>query len=939
MQRRNAEGLERSTEAAVAAEEIGWLASASRAYADAHWSAALQGDWPAALRALKSRLRVEEERERPLGIAEASEELGALHCRLGRHRTAPALFQRALDIYEAHHDRATLAAALVRVGNSQFRCGHGEEAMASFQRSLGLWEELGDQAAVARTLGSIGNVHHRAGEYRKALEAYDRGYRAAQASGDLATVARALGSLGLAYQALGDYPKALECQQRSLDLSRQAGSETDVSRTLANLGNVLCRLGRYAEALARFQDALRLAEEQGDRRRAARTLLRIGVIYAELGNAEEGLRWYERAVDLAKTARDGWTVTTALLNMGHAHRVLGDAETALEEFEEALAFKRSVRDRAGEARALVGIGGAHHLLGAYDEALSYFQEALEIRETIHDRVGIALTLANMGIVERTRGDLDLATQHLERAVREAERLRHKPLLAWGLRETARTWLQRDEPLRALMAARRAVSEMDDVIGRLADHESALAREPWADVFAVGALAAARLGDVPETVFFLETGRAGALLESLGGRQAMEWAGVPEKLARAEREARAEEVAAATAHRRAMAARNLDEIRSSRQALDAAQARVQTVVEAIQRTAKQQAEVFYPTAATMEELQEMLGHDEQLVLYAFVLDEVLAVVLGREVTRVVTLGRTADISRACEEVPWQDARADHREAVATLRRLIVEPLGLPDTTKRVLVSPAGPLSYVPFAALLSGRETAFVQSGTTYALLQREIHPRGESVLALGDPAYDELPGGPALALLRGAERLERLPGSRAEAEAVGETVLLGADATEGNLRDTVTTRERWRAIHFACHGLVDPDKPMLSSVALIGDDENDGFLTCLEVFRMKLPADLAVLSACETGRGQRIRAEGIHGLTRAFMFAGSSRVICSLWKVDDAATRVLMTKFYALWNPEDGSAGLSAAAALKEAQAHVSAQEGWEHPHYWAAWVLWGLPD
>jgi CHAT domain-containing protein len=111
-----------------------------------------------------------------------------------------------------------------------------------------------------------------------------------------------------------------------------------------------------------------------------------------------------------------------------------------------------------------------------------------------------------------------------------------------------------------------------------------------------------------------------------------------------------------------------------------------------------------------------------------------------------------------------------------------------------------------------------------------------------------------------------------------------------------------------------------------------------ELLRMKIPADLAVLSAVETGKGKIVKGEGIVGLTRAFLFAGAPRVICSLWKVDDEATQALMIKFYELWNPEEGQ-GLGAAAALKEAQAFIRGQDKWKHPYYWAAWVLWGLPN
>ena len=152
-------------------------------------------------------------------------------------------------------------------------------------------------------------------------------------------------------------------------------------------------------------------------------------------------------------------------------------------------------------------------------------------------------------------------------------------------------------------------------------------------------------------------------------------------------------------------------------------------------------------------------------------------------------------------------------------------------------------------------------------------------------------------------------------------------------------RGRWRAVHFACHGVVDPVRPLRSSLVLTADDDNDGFLTALEVLRMQIPADLAVLSACETGTGKLVGGEGIVGLTRAFMYAGTPRVLCSLWKVDDEATAALMTKFYEVWNPKDGKPGLPTAEALRQAQEYVRTQERWKHPYYWAAWVLWGLPS
>ena len=174
-------------------------------------------------------------------------------------------------------------------------------------------------------------------------------------------------------------------------------------------------------------------------------------------------------------------------------------------------------------------------------------------------------------------------------------------------------------------------------------------------------------------------------------------------------------------------------------------------------------------------------------------------------------------------------------------------------------------------------------------------------------------------------------------------MLLGTEAGEATLRTELTKRRRWRALHLACHGLIDTRHPLESSLELSVQPKTDGHLTAAEIFALPLACEVAVLSACQTGSGTVVRSEGLLGLTRAFLVAGASRVICSLWKVDDAATSALMIEFYRLWNPKNGQ-GLSAAAALRRAQEHVrtfekNGQRPWADPYFWAAWVLWGLPD
>jgi CHAT domain-containing protein len=187
----------------------------------------------------------------------------------------------------------------------------------------------------------------------------------------------------------------------------------------------------------------------------------------------------------------------------------------------------------------------------------------------------------------------------------------------------------------------------------------------------------------------------------------------------------------------------------------------------------------------------------------------------------------------------------------------------------------------------------------------------------------------------------RLPGTREEAEQIVAMV----PATESRLaldfaanRETATNAElgQYRYVHFSTHGLLNSVHPELSGVvfSLVNErgEAQDGFLRAHEIFNLKLPAEVVVLSACQTGIGKEIRGEGIVSLTRGFMHAGAPRVVVSLWAVSDRATTQLMVRFYQGMLKE----GMRPAAALRAAQLSLMNNKRWTSPYYWASFTLQG---
>jgi CHAT domain-containing protein len=202
-----------------------------------------------------------------------------------------------------------------------------------------------------------------------------------------------------------------------------------------------------------------------------------------------------------------------------------------------------------------------------------------------------------------------------------------------------------------------------------------------------------------------------------------------------------------------------------------------------------------------------------------------------------------------------------------------------------------------------------------------------------------------LALTRSAREagvtFQRLPFTRKESDRILSLIpntqsQSAFDFTANRATATSPQLDQYQIVHFATHGILNSQNPELSGVVLSLVDEKgtpqNGFLRLNDIFNLNLPAELIVLSACETGLGKEIKGEGLVGLTRGFMYAGATRVLVSLWSVADEGTSELMSRFYKKMLQEN----LRPAAALRAAQIEMLQDPQWKSPYYWAAFTLQG---
>jgi CHAT domain-containing protein len=332
-----------------------------------------------------------------------------------------------------------------------------------------------------------------------------------------------------------------------------------------------------------------------------------------------------------------------------------------------------------------------------------------------------------------------------------------------------------------------------------------------------------------------------------------------------------------------------------------------------------------TGTSLDDIRGLLAEDEALVEYYAAGRDWFVFVLKRDGIAAKRLG-AHDLEKDVREFRaalTDPASTDYLSRSRELYRILVEPVASQLNTTRLTIVPHGPLHYLPFGALFSGREylidRASIRILQTAGVLKfiksspRKDHP---AVLVmgnpdLGDPRYD----------LRYAQD---------EAQAIarimpGATLLLRGEAKASFISRSAG---QFDMIHLAAHGLFDPENPLGSALILARDGSSDGRLRAGDLYNLNLSADLVTLSACETALGKITKGDDVVGFTRGFLYAGASSIVSTLWKVDDRATRDLMLDFYSRLSTTEKS------EALREAQRN--ARKNYPHPYYWASFQLTG---
>ena len=771
---------------------------------------------------------------------------------------------------------------------------------------------------------------------------------------DLQLQAAALQILGSDYLNQGELRRARSAYDQALVLAIRIGD-------IHLQGFVISDLARYSRFLGDspillYERAAALGSQSGDSLLQLQALSDLVSEYIPRGFLVQARRAAHTEVLLSAKLNNPVLTAVALRDLGKVALASGNVATAIDYFNQALLPTLVGKSISDQAEGHVQLGHSLEVAHRISEARDHYVTAAALSRSINDPASQAEALYDVALLDASQGNLSSALDNVDRCVRLIESLRDRA----GSQDAKTNWFGTVHRYYALQI---------DLLTR-----SSASEDQVRHAFEVS-----------------EASRARSLLELLKQAEVDRKRGIDPALLR--RETQLDETLADLNRQEIDSLTHADPVHArtlSKQlaAIVSAQGSLSDELD------RQYPHADAPVLSSVDSnaAQQLLGSGDLLLeyslgtsrsyLWAITSTQFFGFSLPskRQIETYVVHLRDA-LEQPCTSAACEAERDQTlRRITQQLSNTLIAPVSILMSRPHIIIVPDGALASLSFAMLpMPGSKFApqpLIQShvvsylpsiGTLEALRVRRPTgtPSTHLVAVFADPVFESDDPrlrvsslsrvgpnySPATRSLRElvlgpnhrSTEIPRLPATRREATAIasaappGSTrIHMGFDANLDMALSSDLTN--YRIVHFATHSVFDPAKPTASGIllSLYARDgaRRDGYLNIREIYSLHLTTDLVVLSACNTALGREIQGEGVVGLARAFLYAGSSRVVASLWKVDDEATSEFMHLFYLAMLEGHQPPG----EALRSAQLGLMAQQRWRSPIYWAGFVLEGDP-
>ncbi|MCW5821800.1 MAG: CHAT domain-containing protein [Cyanobacteria bacterium TGS_CYA1] len=891
-------------------------------------------------------------------------ELGRTYSDMSLPPKAIEFYTQAAKEFEDAGEPDMQGRVLVEMGQSYLIERNSKEAINALSKALPMLENEKDLSSTASCLIALGAAKADIGQFDEAQADHARAQEIASKANNQRLELEAISEQGFDYFLNGSTEKALQKFLKAKVLMEKAGnfSKIQQANVLRDCGMGYRSVGQTEMATRYYKDAATLFGLSQRPVEQAVMLDSMAVAYLDSGRLAEFEKYHAEAenvfngADSANSQKSGTasdssnTASTGGASAGVAHdkkafnqkRVKASLaynyaqyclyksrySDALPIYEEALADYKEVGDKLGECHALRGLGLTYLILEQAGKAKKYYEEAATLADSIGNIESQWDCATGLGKSCLKLNDNQSARAHLEKAVALADKERRQ-----FSRDSFKT--------KALSLREDCFLDLIDLLNQ--DQKFDLALE------------------------IAEKGRARAFLDMLEGRR--ESSAVNSPIARVSSTLVEDETIPGVDTKKAPTqvayAPNIQAVggETGFRAVSVVP-KTPTVLEA---SAVSSVNARAPNIAEIKKLVNKNG--SCVVEYVLMPKKLLIWVISPDGEKIVARSKNIEVGQLKELIrqnhlaittspkDTQDMHRLNELRESTLKKLysiLIEPVAdlLPANSEQELtIVPYGPLFMVPFAALQASDGKFLIEKYTLNFLpaiavlratqeIASEVASAPDSLLAFGNPITEQ------------NKFLGKLPYAEKEVKKVATyfdpastKMEVGDAATKAKFREFAT---KYSYIHLATHGLVDELHPMDSSVVLAPSGGDDGLLSVKDILELpSLKSKLIVLSACQTGRGQ-ITGDGVIGLSRAFIIAGTPSILVSQWNVDDVMTEYQMGLLYSemIKQSDKNKARSLRNAQLKTIQfmekgltsrdADESAKKLRANPRYWAAFQLIG---
>jgi tetratricopeptide (TPR) repeat protein len=883
--------------------------------------------------------------------------MGSALINLGEYEKALKVLEDGLAIALDLKDGPNEALARMNIGLLYQRLGQSEKASEELERASAIAQSLKNPFLEMQVYRNSATLAYQQGMYEKELEFQERVLAIDRESKKPEAEITDLINLGADYRHLGRYDRALEIHQQALAIARGIKSKLSEAYTLANLGIDHMEQDNYREAIGYQEQSLALFREAKLPRPEGRALINLAECYRNLGLHRKSIEIANQALAKMRELkdRDGEAITQG--NLGAAYNAMGQYAPAAESLKQSLEIARELKSPERLREALNELARLERNQGHLIEATAYLEQTLKSLEASRSQIYDPQSRASFLAAEHESLNLYIDLLMRRRlsepgldalAFAVSERSRARVLLEMlgetridirqnvdvalvakeqALGKKVNIWAERAEQASKPELAARLKLELSQLEGELESTQVQI-RKASPQYAALTEPQPLKLKEV-QAQLDADT----LLLEySLGAERSYLWAISRDSLTSFELP-KEEQI-----KQSALQVYELLTARSTSQRGESPQQRQERIKEA---------EAKLPAAA--QALSNMLLGPASAQLA----DRRLVIVADGALQYIpfAMLPEPGSLNSGLGSSSGQVSQAAAEKSTGQRPKTADQPL----IVRHEVVSLPSASALAIQRKELSDRKTA----PKLLAVIADPVFDRTDARLTTLAAQGGEQPPAPAVAFndARSIEHLAENSVDKSGVTTVRVIPRLPFTRQEANQLLALTTKDssfsavdfqanratvldpalsQYRYVHFATHGYLDSERPGLSALLLSMVDmegkPQDGFLRANDIYNLKLPAELVVLSACQTGLGKEIKGEGLVGLTRGFMYAGAARVVVSLWNVNDKATADLMTKFYGKMLKQ----GARPAAALRAAQVEMWQQKQWQSPYYWAAFTMQG---